>query len=152
MAFRARRTLVATSLAQLSVAPLAIVQTTLAVVLIAVGAASEALDAEAAIAPWTADIAVPTDGLRALLTGPPVLAVAVAAAVGTGRSVPIGERHIWAVGVVGPEQTGDDHKEIEQSSFFQGTPDRLASVPFTDRFILHVGMCDSFVTRCRIRV
>ena len=70
--------------------------------------------AEAVIAARAVVIAIAAHCRLALLASPPLVVTDRGPAVRALHTVPIGQRDIRAAGVVGLQQVGDDHKEIEQ--------------------------------------
>ena len=61
--------------------------------------------------------------------------------------MPVLQRNIGTIGVVCPQQIGDDHKEIQQPPLFQCLTNGLAALAFTKRLVLDVRVRHALVGR-----
>ena len=117
---------------------------------VAACAARHTRAAKEAVAAGATDVAVAADVRAAPLAGPPFNVTDGRTAVGAFDSVPVRERHVGAIGVVGAQQVGDDREEVEQTPLLQRLTDRLATVAFANGFVLDVWMSDDLIGRSRI--
>lgn len=67
------------------------------------------------------------------------------ATVVTGDTLPVAERDIRAVWVVGGQDPSHHHEEIAESAFFQGCPYGGCTVSLAERFIAHMRVCDRLI-------
>ena len=119
--------------------------------LVAAGAATHTLRAAHIITSRATDVAAVAHRGLALLAVPAIISGHQGTAVAALDTVPIFQRHIWAAGVVGPQQVGDDHEEVEQTALGQRLRDRPATIALTDGFVLHMRMRHALVGGRRMR-
>ena len=74
------------------------------------------------------------------------------AAIRAAAAVPQHEFHKRAFRVVGPQDTGDERKKIQQPALLQGLTDRMSTVALTQNLVHDVRMCDVFPALGRMRI
>lgn len=65
-----------------------------------------------------------------------------ATAVGAGDAVPLVERDVGRVGVVGGQRLGDDHKEVEDPAGGERRPQGAGRLPLAESLVADMGMGD----------
>jgi len=74
------------------------------------------------------------------------------AAVIAGRTVPLVERDIGIVGVVGRQDVPDQCEKVTQSPLLQGRPDGGMAVAFAEAAVTDVRMGNRIVAGRRVRI
>jgi len=97
-------------------------------------------------------VALIADRRPAPAARPLVVAVDHLATVRAVHAVPVGERDVRAIRVVGLQQAPHDREEVPQPAFLQGVADRLAPFALADNLALDVRVRDVLVADRRIRV
>ena len=114
MAVGAPLLVIEAGVAEFVAADRAVPAATIAVLLVARLAGRDTLVAEHTFASAAAEIAIAANRGFAFLTRPAIVVAARSAAVRAFGARPVVERHVRAARVVGPQQVGHDHEEIEQ--------------------------------------